>query len=199
MARQLRETGPLRLLKAKPPIVLVATEDWSRLTDKALSVAVRFSPDVIAVHLTAVSGPDAVENERTLRDQWVTDVEEPARNAGLAPPRLMLLQSSYRRLHSPLLRLIERITQANPDRVVAVLVPELVKQTWWQYLLHTQRAKRLGSAILRYGGSKVVVIRVPWHLEEPQVQEALEPEEIPGSPEASASSLGGDRPERSAA
>lgn len=199
VARQLREAGPLRLLKAKPPIVLVATEDWSRLTDKALGVAVRFSPDVIAVHLTAVAGPDAGENERKLRDQWVADVERPAQQAGLPPPRLMFLQSSYRRLHSPMLKLIEKITQANTDRLVAVLVPELVKQTWWQYLLHTQRARRLSSAILRYGGSNVVVIRVPWHLEEPQVQEALEPEEIPSSPQESPSSLGRERSERSAA
>jgi hypothetical protein len=38
----------------------------------------------------------------------------------------------------------------------------------------------LRAALLRYGGSRVVVINVPWYLQEPHIQEGLEQEELLG-------------------
>src|SRR5690348_3782342 len=61
LAAQLRDEGPVDLRERKPPIVVVAMEGWNRLTDKALAFALLLSPDVAAVHLTAVEGPDAGE------------------------------------------------------------------------------------------------------------------------------------------
>jgi hypothetical protein len=54
-----------------------------------------------------------------------------------------------------------------------------VKRSWWEVLLHTFRGRRLRSALLRYGGSRLVVANVPWHLEEPRLEEALAEEEMP--------------------
>jgi hypothetical protein len=51
---------------------------------------------------------------------------------------------------------------------------EVVKEHWWQHLLHTRRASRLRSALLRYGGSRLVVISIPLYLEEPDIEEAIE-------------------------
>jgi hypothetical protein len=59
-----------------------------------------------------------------------------------------------------------------------VLIPELLKEHWWQYLLHGQGARRLRTALLRYSGSRVVVVSIPWYLEEPHIEEGLEQEEI---------------------
>ncbi|MBE7220617.1 MAG: hypothetical protein INR64_19275 [Caulobacteraceae bacterium] len=92
-------------------------------------------------------------------------------------PRLMLLKASYRRIHAPMLKLIERITAEQPDRTVAVLVPVIAKPHWWQALLHTRHAARLSQALLRYGGDKVVVINVPLHVEAASIEEGLIPEE----------------------
>jgi hypothetical protein len=47
-----------------------------------------------------------------------------------------------------------------------------------QYPLHGHRAQRLCAALLRYGGS-CVVINIRWYLEEPRVEEGLEQEELP--------------------
>ncbi len=73
---------------------------------------------------------------------------------------------------------VSKAEKDNRGRLIAVLIPEIVKKYWWQYLLHSHRAHRLRACLLRYGGSQVVVINVPWYLEEPRPEQGLEPEEI---------------------
>jgi hypothetical protein len=51
-----------------------------------------------------------------------------------------------------------------------VLIPELVKQRWYQRLLHANRARRLRSQLLRHGGTRLTIINVPWYLN-PQEQQ----------------------------
>lgn len=165
----------------KPPIVLVATEGWSRLTDKALSFALTISPDVYAVHLKAVEGRDAArEKEKELRARWAAEGEEPARAAGLRPPRLVMVESSYRRFEEPLLGLVEQLQKEEPQRVVAVLLPALVKPHWWAYLLHTNRGRRMRKALLKSAGPRLVIMTIPWTLNTnsatPRIEAELEPE-----------------------
>jgi amino acid transporter len=183
---RLREDGPLSLLGLPPPIVLVATEGWNRLTDKALGFALSLSPDVIAVHLTKLDPDEDEEKETRLRRQWEEDVERPAVEAGFRPPRLVMIQSPYRRFPGPLLKLIERLEAEHPSRAISVLIPEVVKRHWWQHLLHTHRARRLANALILYGGSRLAVMIIPWYLEEPSIEEAVDPEEavLPETPQA---------------
>ena len=63
-------------------------------------------------------------------------MERPAIAAGLRPPRLVLLQSPYRRFLKPLLDFLESVEREHPRRDIAVIIPELVKSHWWQHLLH---------------------------------------------------------------
>ncbi len=163
--RQLRDDEPLVVGPREAPLVLVATRGWDRLTDKAVRFALQISPDVIAVHLLDLDGEDDEGEAQRLRDAWERDVAAPARAAGLNPPRLMLLQATFRRIHAPLLRLVERLQREQPDRTVAVLVPTVAKTHLWQHLLHTHNAARLGQALMRFGGDGVVVVNIPWHLE----------------------------------
>ncbi|MBV8649933.1 MAG: APC family permease, partial [Alphaproteobacteria bacterium] len=79
----------------------------------------------------------------------------------------------------PLLQFIEKLCTTHPGRTIAVLIPELVKRHWWQHLLHTRRARQLRTALLQHGGSRLVVINVPWYCEEPRPGEAMEGEETP--------------------
>jgi amino acid transporter len=176
LAERLRDDGALDLANAKPPIVLVATEDWNRLTDQALGFALGISQDVYAVHLKAVKGPDADDKGWQLREQWRVDVEEPVRAAGLHPPTLVMLESEYRRLDVPLLGLVEEFHAEHPDRVVAVVLPEVVKERWWQHLLHTQRARQVRSVLLKAGGPRVVVMNIPWRLGVRNIEDTLEVE-----------------------
>ncbi len=78
---QLRDKEPLKFHQSKPPIVLVTVQEWNRIADKVLGLAMELSSDVAAVRLAALEGPDVEGEERKLREQWAKDVEEPARAA----------------------------------------------------------------------------------------------------------------------
>jgi amino acid transporter len=176
VARQIRKPEPLDIGGTEPPVVVIPTEGWNRLTDKALRFALRLSPDVHSVHLNSADGgahgphpdADAAARERaeTLRNQWCEEVEEPAKRAGLSPPHLEVIQSPYRKFLDPLIDYIERLKQQHPDRLVTVVVPEVVKRRWWQFLLHNYRAERLRSALLRRGDPRLVVVSIPWYIED---------------------------------
>jgi len=174
----LHDDDALEFRRSEPPVVLVTMREWNRLTDKALRLAMELSPDVTAVHLASLEGRDVDKEERELREQWAVHVERPAKAAKFPnPPRLVFRSAPYRRIHVPLLKLIKEVKEENPGRTVAVLIPELVKRHWWEYLLSNHRARQLRSAVLDYGGSGVVVIGVPWYLTEPQIEEGMTDEE----------------------
>jgi hypothetical protein len=78
----------------------------------------------VAVGIAAAGPEEQQENDRSLRLQWRTDVEAPARAAGLAAPRLVILQAHYRAMHKPLLALLGELGASEPDRSVTVLIPE---------------------------------------------------------------------------
>jgi amino acid transporter len=165
LAVRVRDPKPLELRDRVPPIVLVTTEDWNKLTDKALNLALSLTREVIAVHLTHLAGPEAEEHDRRLRAQWRIHVEEPVRAAGLVPPPLVILQAEYRTIHEPVLQLVRELERRAGGRRVAVLVPEVVKQRWYEHLLHTHRARHLRSQLVRYGDPHLIVINVPWYLQ----------------------------------
>ena len=77
-----------------------------------------------------------------------------------------MIPSPFRSFHEPLLQFIDQVRREHPDRLVAILVPEVVKQHWWEFLLHNFRAEHLRSSILRRGDRRVVVVNVPWYLED---------------------------------
>jgi hypothetical protein len=166
VARKVRKRGPLELRRYEPPVVAVPVEAWDRPTDKALRFALRLSPDVIAVHLAPDDGTGPEDGACGLRQQWAQDVEAPARRAGVTPPRLEVIRSPYRMFLEPLLGFIDEVGTEHPGRAITVLVPDVVRRHWWQSLLHHDRAGRLRSALLRKGDRRVVVVSVPWYLEE---------------------------------
>jgi hypothetical protein len=167
LAARVRDSSPLQIASSEPPVVLVAIDEWNRLADKSIALALSLSPDVIGVHLAQLAGPDTDEEQRKLHDHWQRDVAEPSRHAGYNPPKLVVLQAQYRAIHEPILKLARELEDQFPGRAIAVLIPELVKQRWYQRLLHTHRAKRLRSKLLQHGGARLTIINVPWYLDEP--------------------------------
>jgi hypothetical protein len=175
--RQLRPAGPIELGRLEPPTVVMPLERWDRLADKALRYALRVSPDVVAIHLTKLEGPDAKEHASRLRRQWHEDVELPARNAGLTPPELIISPSPYRSFVGRLLKEITTIKTGSPGRSIVVVIPELIKEHWWEQILDTGRARRLREALLRHGGPNLTVLIVPWTRDPPHPEKIVEEEE----------------------
>jgi len=159
VAEQTRRHEPLDLSSLKPPVVVVPLRQWSAITEKALRFGLQLSPDVLAVHISATEDEAA-----HLKQRWAEYVEEPARLAGVPPPQLIVLASPFRRLFHPLFHVIDRLEGEYPDRMIAVIIPELVGSHWYDYLLHNQRATALKAALLLHGDQRVVVINVPWYL-----------------------------------
>ncbi|HJS90219.1 MAG TPA: APC family permease [Steroidobacteraceae bacterium] len=167
LAASISEPGRLEAGRSASPVVLVAIDDWNKLSRKAVAFALTLSPEVIGVHLTQLSGPESASAQRqeALRARWQRDVAAPAAEAGLHPPRLVNLQARRRLLHEPLLNFARELERENPRRPIAVLLPQIVKRRWYQHLLHANRARRLRSLLLKHGGPGLTVIEVPWHLE----------------------------------
>ncbi len=164
VADELRETGPIELERLVPPTVVVVAQDWNRLSERAVKFALTISPDVVAVHLSKLEGPENEEHELEIRARWKEEVEAPVAAAGLNAPRLMLIPAPFRKIHEPLLRLIDKLDREAPERAVAVLIPETVKSVWWQNLLHMHRASALRRALLKFGGPHLTVVTVPWRV-----------------------------------
>lgn len=162
--RLLSVSGPFTVEEREPPTVLVAYEERNRVTDRALRFAMTLSPDVLAIHLLHLSGPDEEEDLRAIRQRFDLEVTQPLEAAGVTPPRLMLVPAPYREIDGPLLDVVEKIDAATPGRSVAILIPELVLRHWWQRLLHGRRAARLRSALLAHAGPRLMVVTSPWKL-----------------------------------
>jgi amino acid transporter len=175
---QRADRGPLQLKKTPVPVVVVMIEDWDRLTERALEFALQLSPQVIAIHLRGTAEQSGDAEDRELQQRWQEKVVRPTRDAGLAPPQLRLMETPYRRMQAPLLKFIAQLERDHQERTIAVMIPHMIKQHWWQHLLHTHRARRLRAALLRYSGPRVVVIDMPWRLKQPSVEQAMTPEEM---------------------
>jgi len=160
-----------------PPTVLIPLERWDRMAQRAVHVAARLSPDIVALHLTDLEGPDAEEHETRLRREWARFVERPAAGAGLPPPRLLIESSPYRSVLAPLLREAGHLRQRCPGRPVIVVLSELAGGRWWEAILHTGRAQRLRTQLLRNGGPDLSVLMVPWQLEAPEPERVVAEEE----------------------
>ena len=53
-------------------------------TDRALQFAMTLSPDVIAVHLLRLAGPDMEEDGKELQDRpWQTEIVKPLEERGI--------------------------------------------------------------------------------------------------------------------
>jgi amino acid transporter len=161
VARQVSSCEPLDAKGLRPPLVLLPVRGWSSVTRKALRFALKVSPDVYALHVA-----DDENNMSELEDTWEQRVREPVLAAGLTPPKLFVIYSPYRRLYGPLKQVVADLQKCNPDRDLAVLVPELVATRWYHYLLHNQTASVIKAYLLFSGFRRVVVINVPWYLSE---------------------------------
>src|SRR6202022_4140115 len=149
---------PLYVKDLTPPLVVIPIERWSVIAQKAVRFAWKLSPEIKLLHVDCGGGADE------MRDRWREQVEKPAREAGLPVPELVTLQSPYRFVVGPILDYVLALEQANPHRQIAVIIPELVESRWYYNLLHNNRSTALKALLLFKGDHRVVVINIPWYL-----------------------------------
>ncbi|WP_217430296.1 APC family permease [Sphingomonas bacterium] len=160
--RRLAVAGDFAVEETEPPTVLVAYEERNRMSDRALRFAMTLSPDVLAVHLLRLAGPEQEEDIAAVRARFDAEIAGPLTAAGRSSPRLVLVPAPYREIQGPILELVRKIDEATPGRSVAILIPELVIRHWWERLLHSRRASRLRRALLDHAGARLMVVSSPW-------------------------------------
>ena len=149
--------APLDLSHLRAPLVVVPILSWNKIAQKGLQFALTLSSEVQALHI------DCEKDSGNFRQTWDRDVEGPAKQAGLVAPRLVVLQSPYRFVITPILDYILELERSNPDRQLAVLIPELVERHWYHYFLHNQRAELLRALLLAKGNRRIILVNVPWY------------------------------------
>ncbi len=159
-----RETGAglkLRCSNLQPPVVIVPIDGWNRVAEKAVRFGLLLSDDVTAVHVST-------ENDDTqgLKELWADKVEKPAKAANSPIPRLEIISSPYRMLHQPILDFVNKAKKEKPDRLIAVIIPQLVQPHWYQYMLHDWDAEWLRTLLFLERDQRTVVISTPWYLRE---------------------------------
>lgn len=158
LERQIAADEPLEI-ETEPPVVVMPIKEWNHLTEKALRFAMTMSPDIIAIH--AAADP---EHAKQLQLEWVERVERPLVESGRNAPPLHILASPYRELERPIVEFIERLRD-DRQRLVAVIIPDLVERRWWEHLLHHRTGHKLRRLLIQRGNQRVVVISVPWYLD----------------------------------
>ncbi len=130
--------------------VVIPVNGINRAVIQAVNFGRTLSRDVRAVYVTEDS-----EAGEAVRERWERQVP------GVP---LVIVESPYRAVISPILAYLDVLDQAwPPDKeapVTIVVLPEYVARHWWERLLYNQTAKRLKAAIL--GREHTVIADVPY-------------------------------------
>jgi hypothetical protein len=167
-----RETAPKPNFLAGgllTPLVVVPVETWNSVSQKALCFALTLSREVQVVHVEYEGSDGAL-----IRD-WQKEVEQPVRAAGLPAPSLVVVHSPYRFVIQPILDHVLAVEREYKDRLVAVVIPELVEPRWYYYFLHNQRGKLLAALLLVKGDRRIVIVNVPWYLDSDRIRRNIFP------------------------
>jgi len=159
--RRIAHPRPIRTIDTREPLVILPVKGWNIISEAAVQFALSISKEVFAIHVTQEE-----EHGESIKREWHRRVEEPLVKAGKPRVALDVIHSPYRRLTMPILAEVCKLRDQYPDRTIAVIIPELVEQKWYQYPLHNQRANFLKAVLLFRAGRNVVVINVPWYLTE---------------------------------
>jgi amino acid transporter len=152
--------SPLELHSFQAPMVLVPLDHWNKIAKRALTFALTISPEVTALHI------ESAEHTSYLQQEWCGFVEQPVLQLSMAPPKLVILPSPYRFVINPIVDYVLDLAEKNPTRQIAVVIPEIVERHWYYHLLHNQRATALKSMLYFKGNGRILVVNVPWYVED---------------------------------
>jgi amino acid transporter len=118
----------------RPDVMVVIVAAMNRETVEAMRYAVKRCQEVRAVHVDL----DAVCAAEITR-QW-------ARWGSGAT--LEVLDSPYRSFVEPVLQYVQKVEAERPDRLMTVVLPEVIPHRWWQTLLHNRWSVQLRAALI---------------------------------------------------
>ncbi len=160
VVREITETAPLSTDSICEPLVVLPIDRWNKISTKGLRFCIGLSKEIKAVHVLFD------ESQDELAASWPRLVEEPARAAGIPVPELVCLKSPFRYVITPIVDYVLDLSAKNPDRDIAVIVPELIEHNWYHFALHNQRAQGLKALLTLKGNQRITTITIPWYLKD---------------------------------
>ncbi|MGB6546548.1 MAG: APC family permease [Candidatus Acidiferrales bacterium] len=161
VAQLVASDAALDATSLQSPCVIVPIRDWGRIAQNAIRFALTISKDIEVLHIVGEDDKTA----RELEQNWPTLVEAPAKQNGLPAPKLCTVESPYRMVVTPIMDHILQVARQNPNRRIAVVIPENVQRHWYNYLFQNNRASALKALLLLKGNEQIVVINVPIYLD----------------------------------
>jgi amino acid transporter len=148
---------PLEPPEPRSPIVVLAAGGWNKIMQQGLKFALRLSREVYVVQVKTER--DSIED---LSDNWDLLISSRARAAGIAQPKLLVLHSKFRQFLEPFVGFVNELEAKYPDRDIAVVIPDLVMNRWFETLLHNNRGAFLSTLLRRRCSSRVVIIHTAY-------------------------------------
>lgn len=150
VAEQLSLDNAPRPIALRRHTAIVLVSGVHRGVLPALQYARSIAPDnVTAIYVNLDA--DSCERFRTRWEEWGCEIP------------LVVLDSPYRSLLTPLLNYIDEVDRRYKDHMLSVVLPEFVPAHWWEYVLHNQTGLLIKTALMFRQGK--VVVSVPYHLE----------------------------------
>jgi amino acid transporter len=135
----------------RPDMMVVIVTSMNRVTVEAMRYAVKRCQEVRAVHVDL----DAACAKEIRRDwaRWGSGAT------------LEVLESPYRSFVEPVLQYVQRVEAERPNRLMTVVLPEVIPHRWWQTLLHNRWSVQLRTALINRP-RVTVLTTVAWPLAE---------------------------------
>ncbi|MCW8398271.1 APC family permease [Legionella sp. PATHC038] len=161
IAHEIENPIKINSLSLKPPVVIIPIHGVDLIAEKAIQFGMLLSDDITAVYIDA--GYDDVEH---LQELWHKKIEIPAKATDKRVPKLEIIRSPYRRIYKPLLNFVNKVRKERKNRLIALIIPELVEPKWYEYLLHNIHAPGLRALLFLERDPRTIVITIPWYLRE---------------------------------
>ena len=78
---------------------------------------------------------------------------------------LEVLESPYRSFVAPVLQYVQKVEAEAPNRLITIVLPEVIPRRWWQTLLHNRWSLQLRAALINRP-RVTVLTTVAWPLAE---------------------------------
>jgi hypothetical protein len=159
VGQQIGQKVKLKTSKLRPPLLVIPVQAWNRVAEHALRFGMEMSDEITVLHLTTEK-----EDTESLRETWTEKVEEPARAAKSPVPHLEIVESPYRQICEPILKFVRKLEKENKDRIIAVIIPQLIEPHWYERLLHNIHGTTLRTLLFLQSDQRTVIITTPWYL-----------------------------------
>ncbi|MCE0723103.1 MULTISPECIES: APC family permease [Legionella] len=161
IARKIENPIKINPRSLKSPVVIIPIHGLDLIAERAVQFGILLSDDITAIFIDA-----EYEDVERLQQLWHELIEMPAKKADKGIPKLEIIKSPYRRIYKPILNFVDKVRKERKDRLIALIIPELVEPRWYEHLLHNIHATGLRALLFLKRDPNVIVITIPWYLRE---------------------------------